>query len=352
MSKKVNATISKCVSCGDELVFNPDLNCLFCVSCKSRIEIKSKNNLTKHNLNDNNEIESINNKDWAQQHKSMQCPNCGATSLLLNHDVSTSCAYCNTSLIAKNDQNNILQPDSIIPFGFGKQKAEEMFKENLKNNWFVSKSFKKNISANEINAYYFPAFLFDADCLSNYNGRLYKNEEFKDRNGLKEVRKKYFTINGTQITNHRNIEVEASNYLSQYELNAIRPYNFSLAKQFTNEYVFGYKLEKNSVSIMDSNKTAQRLIKDEIKDSVLKKYSYDGIENFELQTIFSNEKYNYCVLPIYKINYSHKNKNYSNIMNGQTGKLAGDYPKSKAKIMFIILLILMVFLLPILLFIL
>ena len=69
-------------------------------------------------------------------------------------------------------------------------------------------------------------------------------------------------------------------------------------------------------------------------------------------TSFYNQKYKYCMLPIYRINFSYKNKTYTNVMNGQTGSLGGDYPKSAGKISLVVILSILGFLLPIILFVL
>ena len=55
------------------------------------------------------------------------------------------------------------------------------------------------------------------------------------------------------------------------------------------------------------------------------------------------------MLPMYRINFNYKNKKYSNIINGQTGKVGGNIPKSKFKIALIVIGIILGFLLPIIL---
>ena len=347
MRKKITALTKKCSSCGFDMVFDPDKKSLFCVSCHNKQDIVSKPGLNKHNLNTEDTLLNHENQEWAQEMKTMQCPNCGAHSVLQNFNTSATCPYCNTSLIASNEHFNGLKPDSIIPFQFGKSKAEQLFKEKLKKKWFLPNKFKNSINADEINAYYFPTFVFDAECSTNYTGRLYKNVKSRKENGETETVRKYFHIDGLKETKHENIEIEASTHLSQYELEAIKPYDFKQAENYSDAYVQGYSLEHYSNSAKDSYKKAKSIIKKEIKEIILNKYKHDGVDDFEMDTMFSNEKYSYCVLPLYRINYSYKNTNYSNVMNGQTGSLGGKYPKSGWKISLLVMSILMVVLFPI-----
>ena len=352
MNKKLKVATNQCGGCGFDLVFNPEKCCLICPSCNKEKEIVSEFGLNKHDLNDESKISHA-NQEWKNQMKTMQCPNCGANSVLQNFKTSASCPYCNTSLIASEENFDGLKPDAIIPFAFGKQKAAQLFKEKMKNKMFIPKNFKASINEGDINSYYFPTFVFDADCETIYDGRLYKDIKVKssnNENGFSEVKRKYFKINGFKHTRHKDIEVEASDHLTQYELNIIKPYNFGKARTYSNDFVQGSILENYSTSVKDAYKTAKNEINHTIKKDILWEHSHDGVDYLNLNTKFISEKYSYCVLPLYRINYSYKNKNYSNIMNGQTGSLGGSYPKSGLKIVMFIMLLSLVVLLPVILF--
>lgn len=349
MAGNIKANLSKCAGCGDDMVFDPTSQSLLCPSCKSYKKIKITTGLIKHGVNENL-TEHKNNQ--TNQTKEMQCPNCGAICMLNQHQMSASCQYCSTALVASNENFIGLKPDSIVPFAFDKHKAEELFKQKLKSKWLVPKKFKESISANSLFAFYFPAFVFEADCMTTYSGRLYNEETIREEDGSSHTKRKYFNISGIQPSRHENIEIEASKYLNQYELNLVRPYNLNQAKVYSDEFIFGFSLENYSNSVQECNKQAQIIMKQYIKNIILNKYNHDGVSSLDMQTKFSNEKFSYCVLPMYRISYSHNGKNYSNIMNGQTGKLGGNYPKSGWKIALIVIAIVAFLGLPLLLFIL
>ncbi|MBQ8615834.1 MAG: hypothetical protein IJ415_04635 [Clostridia bacterium] len=345
MKKEIKALSNKCSGCGDDIIFNPDLNCVVCPSCKQTKSIKPNSQYSKHGVENKADLLDKNN-EWASQNKTMSCPNCGAQVVLNKFQASSNCPYCNSELVASMEKFTGLKPDAIIPFKFGKEKAIEMFKEKIKNKWLVPSKFKKSISAKEVHAYYFPTFIFEADCHTRYEGRLYETYTVKDKDGNSETRRRYFNISGIKDTKHEGIEVEASTKLTQYELNLVRPYDKKQAQAYTDEYVYGFDLEYYSNSVNETYTQAQTIMKQDIKNQILRGYNYDGVDSFTMFNEFSNPKYSYVMLPMYRINYSYKNKNYSNIMNGQTGALGGDYPKSALKISMIVLLIMLAFLLP------
>lgn len=347
MPKKIKALSNQCVGCGDNLIYNPETASLFCPSCKQTKKITTKSGMPKHDvkssLNNSNK-----NKDWAETNKYMECPSCGASVILKNFQVTSACPYCDTSLMALTSEYNIQKPDSIIPFAISKKQAELRFKENLRNKTFAPKQFKQNIKADEIHAYYFPSIIFNANCSSTYSGRLYENYTETDENGLKETKRKYFPISGLKVTRHKNIEISASSKISQSELFEIRPYDFSKVQNYNDDYVYGYDLECNSNSIMETSKIAQSEIEDEIKEKILDDNPCDGVDRLDISTKYDLFNYSHCVLPLYRFNFTYKNVKYSNVMNGQTGLITGSYPKSSSKIILLILGILLAIGLPIL----
>ena len=69
----------------------------------------------------------------------------------------------------------------------------------------------------------------------------------------------------------------------------------------------------------------------------------DMIELEVLSGGYSNETYKYILIPVYSTTYDYKGKNYTVMINGQTGKVNGLYPYSIAKIVLIVIVLIIVF---------
>ena len=347
MQNKFQTSAGKCLTCGENVTFNPDNQTLDCPACSTQNKIDSRKGLFKHSLDETTKLTNHKNLDLANKSQSMQCINCGASIIMFGYQSSGTCPYCNTNMIAKADNISALAPDSIIPFKFGKNRASQIFKEKLKKKWLVSIKFKKSITSDDVKAYYFPSFVFDAEASTIYDGRLYRVVTKTNKDGSTETVRKYFSIGGRKETEHNNIEIEASTKISQFELSSIKPYRYQDACAYNPDYIYGYSLEQHSESISDSNKRAEIIMKNVIRKEILKDYKHDGVDYLNLTPTFYNKKYSYCILPMYRINFSHKNKKYSNVMNGQTGALSGKYPKSGLKITLLVLSILLIVGVPI-----
>jgi hypothetical protein len=58
----------------------------------------------------------------------------------------------------------------------------------------------------------------------------------------------------------------------------------------------------------------------------------DTHRQLEVETRFSQVNSDLCLLPVYVLSYRYKDKLYRFLVNGQTGKIAGDKPLSWRKI--------------------
>ena len=346
--KKIDALSNKCESCGNNLIFNPEMQALFCPACKISKSIDTSDNYLKHDFDVNAPAIDA-NEEWKNQDKAMKCPNCGASVVLQGYEISSTCPYCDTSLISTGDKNAKIKPDGIIPFAIGPQKATELFINRIKKSKLAPNSFRKKVTADSIHSYYFPAFIYNAECNTNYSGMLYNEHTVRDSKGFTQTKRRYFRIEGTIRTLHKNIEIEASEKIGQLELLAVKPYNFDKAKQFSNDYLSGYCAECYSSSVKNTFNAANTVIKSSIRTSILKKYSYDGVSNLDMNINYLTKNYSYFMLPMYRVNFNFKNKKYSNIINGQTGKVGGKVPKSKWKISLIVIASILAFLIPIIL---
>jgi hypothetical protein len=66
---------------------------------------------------------------------------------------------------------------------------------------------------------------------------------------------------------------------------------------------------------------------------------YDEVRNVRIAPDYRDETYKHILIPIYATAFTYGNKNYSVLINGQTGKIKGEYPKSPVKIGIIVAII-------------
>lgn len=332
---------NKCPNCGGDLVFNPSGSNLVCQKCTSKIAIKSEYNFQKHDFFGSNKHNKVNG-----QNNKTQCPNCGSQIVLKAHQFSGVCQYCSTSVVVDNLQLMTETPDAVIPFAFDKGQASGVFAMQVKKNFWAPRRFKKQLPESKIEGDYIPSFAFNADVNCTYSGMLYKNVTRKKSDGSTTTERKYFPISGRYAGTYNNVLVEASSKIAQQHLTGVLPFDYKGLKKYNDDFISGYVVENYNETVSDCYAKYNSILDSLVRADILKKYTYDGVSSFKCNKSLQNQTYSYYIVPVYKFEYKYKNKVFETYMNGQTGQIDRNIPKSGLKIALTILIPLLIFFLP------
>lgn len=338
IEQQIKTTDSACPSCGATMKYAPHKQKLFCENCETCKDINFVK-LTNKRPWEQRDKATKSTQDWAKKAKILKCSNCGANVELNKLEYTKKCPYCETSLVGEGEILDEIQPDGIIPFKFSKQQVSENFINGVKKKFFVPKAFKKAIPTENIDGVYVPSFTFDAKTFSVYKGVLEKEHTRKNSRGESETYTTTKHISGEHDANLQNIAVESSTVLNQAQFADILPFDMVDLVEFKQGFIMGYTVEQYESTVDNCMVIAKRIMEEQIKRQILSKYSYDSVRSFDMTTTYSEQKYLYNLLPVYKCNFTYKNKNYTTFMNGQTGKVGGGFPISVWKVLLVVLLV-------------
>jgi len=327
--------MNKCKSCGSKINFVPKQKGCQCESCGTVFPARYNYNFNKKPFSENIVLKVDN---FANNTKSLKCSSCGATMLLNKLQTQSNCPYCGNTSITESRKNKLMYIDSIIPFTFSKEDALKNFKSTLLKKFYAKKSVFKGVNINSINGLYVNAFVFDMVVNSSYSGVFSYTKTTTDKDGNSKTEIVHKNISGTYKNNFYNITVEANSHIDQMDLNSIMPFNFGSAVEFREDFMNGYLLEYENKMFDDCVKIAENIIKKRIENDLLREHNCDRIVSLDLKTQYLDRKYNYCLLPIYTISNTYKNKKYTSLINGQTGKI-GQLPISGWKVLLTVLFV-------------
>lgn len=324
---------AKCSGCGGMLIYDAKSQNLVCKSCSSQTEINKIPNFSKNDYSETIVASS-------RKKTTCNCSNCGASLEVEEREITKKCPYCESNFVVENQDINGLIPDLIIPFQFNKESAIQKYKSGVKKKHFLPNKFKKSPNLDNISGTYLPSFSFDTVTDSIYNGRLTESHTRRRPDGRTET---YYTsrnISGTRHYNFTNFIVEASSQTDQATMETIKPFNIDETStyKYDADFLRGYSVESYDNDLHSCKILSENLIKERIKRMILASYSYDRVDYFNLTTTFSDYKYAYILVPVYFINFKYKQKDYTAVLNGQTGTLGGKLPKSGWKIAFTIII--------------
>ena len=322
--------MKKCTSCGGSLIFNPSTGNLYCLNCGNQKEIKQNQNFLVHKFDMNVELDET---DTVPKVLGSHCPSCGAVFEGNKYTISDICEYCGANLVADFSLTSKSSPDACIPFAFDKEIAKQKFKQGLKKKWFLPNKLKSGAFKNNIESVYVPAYLMNIQSENQYYGRLYT----KSRRSDGSTKTYYKNIAGVENIITRNITIECSSAINQLTFDNIKPFDFSSLVKFNSDYLLGYSVEYFDKKIEDVKSLVKEIVASDVRKTILRGYVYDGIDYLHINTKYTNSEYSKIILPTYKVSYKYKNKQYVTYMNGQTGKVGGNLPRSALKIFMFVL---------------
>ena len=319
--------INNCSNCGGKVEFSPLDKALKCTKCGSIYPLESTTNATKKPVTKAAEDEGF--TKWENEERSFQCSNCGAKITLHNLEMTNKCQYCNTFSLVPLEALPGLKPDIILPFRISKDRARQIFQDNISKKWLIPNEFKKKLPKIELGAMYVSGFTFSFDTISIYNG-MRSVTSTSSINGKMVTSVHEVPFSGVYNHKFNNVVVEASNKIEQSQINSILPFNFGDSYDYNAGFLKGFTADYYNRPLSQSLNMAKGIAKNEIYSMV--KNQYQNVESLSVSTNFGDERYNYALLPVYFINYKYKDKTYLNLMNGQDGKVGGKCPRSKVKI--------------------
>lgn len=323
----------KCTGCGSNMVFHPDTQTLLCPHCGNKKEFGSNAISGEFDLREG----LLLSPKWSNETVVFECDNCGAKVVLESGQSATECPFCATSHVRKSSELAGIKPHAVIPFAFGRDKALQFSKAWAKKRLYAPRSFKKNLSAQNIKGCYTPCFTFDSDTFSYYEGRIGQTRTRTVGSGKNRRTQTYVVwrnIRGTYQYRFDDVLITAGTKFDQNKLDSVSPFDTNNAKKYEENYLLGFMAYHYDCELQSCWAQAKSSIDKTLRRKILSQYSYDKVAYLNVSTMHSDLSYKYVMLPVYIGNYKFKNKLYNFFVNGSTGKVAGKTPKSVLKIIF------------------
>ncbi|MBP5466360.1 MAG: hypothetical protein J6Y43_02200, partial [Clostridia bacterium] len=328
----------KCPGCGANMIFDADLQMLYCPHCGSKKELGETRTAQEQDLMAGLSADS----EWKSDETVVfRCENCGVKVVLAKSETAKTCPFCGTAHVQKTVELAGLKPDAVLPFTFGHDKALEFSKEWARKRFFAPRKFKKNLSPENVNGVYTPCFTFDSHTYSTYQGRIGKTHTRtvgSGKNRRTETYTVWRNISGTFSDFFDDIAIAAGDKCGQKQLDKISPYDTNSSKENKEQYLLGFMAYHYDYELSSCWNVAKSKMDAIIKQRILAQYTYDKVDYLNVSTTHEGVKYKYVMLPVYVGNFTFRQKLYNFFVNGTTGRTYGKYPKSGLKIGLLVLL--------------
>ena len=261
-----------------------------------------------------------------------RCPSCAAAIICDHTTAATSCPYCGNPTVVPGQFSDELRPDYVIPFKYEKAAAIEALKKYYKGKRLLPKSFADANHLEEIKGIYVPFWLYDGEteAAMRFHGtrvhtHMSGNYRITDTDHYRVTREGYVAF--------QNVPVDASSKMPDAHMDSIEPFNYGDLKPFSTAYLPGFLADKYDEDAEKCSKRAnERIIASTERVFMDTASGYTTLRREYSNINLRRGGIKYALMPVWLLTTKWKEKSFLFAMNGQTGKLIGDLPVDKGRL--------------------
>ncbi|WP_106769298.1 TFIIB-type zinc ribbon-containing protein [Paenibacillus faecalis] len=310
----------KCPNCGSGMVFDSETGALSCLSCGRKDNIEQLSDpLTQHVFLE------------GDQAREYHCNSCGAVIMTEAETSATTCTFCGSAVVLGDRLTGELAPVKIIPFSISKEEAMKAFRKWCRNGLLTPNGFMTADRIKGITGMYVPFWLYDLNNKIEVQGLGTKVKKYTSGE-YEYTETQHFDIYRQLRLNFIRLPIDASEKMKDELMDKLEPFPYDQLKDFKTPYLAGYIAEKYSYNDEELFPRAKEKIREYIDSyisSTVSGYTSVNYTNKHIDTTL--KKADYTLFPVWIVHYDYDKSEYMFAMNGQTGKVVGKPPISKAK---------------------
>lgn len=344
-----------CPACGAEAHWNPAKQALVCSYCgtTSPAEIRADGQIVEHDLVKALREIPDSRRGWATQKVSVRCQSCNAISVFDPQRVAQRCDFCGSAQLVKyEDVKEVFRPESVLAFKISETQVRETIRRWYGSHWFAPNRLKGAALTDRVHGIYLPYWTFDAQVHAQWNAEsgyhYYETEYYTDNNGQRQARQVQHTRwqpSAGQVEHFFDDElVAASVGVEAAKLRAIEPFPTEELVPYNTGYVAGWVVERYQLDLVAAAQHSREVMDRKLSALCASQVPGDTHRNLNVDADYSGQTFKHILLPVWLLSYSYGARKFQVVVNGYTGEIAGEYPKSWIKITLAIVVVILVIL--------
>ncbi len=340
-----------CTQCGAQLTFSADKQQLSCGHCGNGQPLPfTKSRIVENPLSFRVEGDGLPQAP-TEEKRLFTCGNCGAKTQI-NLDVPTlTCAFCGSRSVNPDAQKTrLVEPAGVLPFRISRAAAQERFKDWVGTDWLSPSDLKDGAMLDNLHGIYIPYWTFDARAESSWSGEAgfhyFVSVQTQNSNGQTVTQQQQKTRweyrSGHHSATYDDLLLMASRRLTQQEdsVRDVSHYDMTGVVDYDPRFLLGWEAEVYSIDLGESTRKAEEQLREREHQACANQLGGDTQQGLSVSTSLSEQTFKHLLLPLWICAYTYNGKLYRFLVNGQTGQVAGERPKSWIKIALLVLALL------------
>ena len=350
-----------CAACGAQAAWNPSKQLLVCPFCGTATPFKV--DAATGQIEELDLVKALrelpeDQRGWATATRTVQCQSCKAVSVFDPARVGQNCDFCGSpALVDYQEIKAPIRPQSLLPFKVTESQVREQIRRWYASKWLAPGRLKSRALVDRVHGVYIPYWTFDAQVVCPWTAEAghyyYTTETYRDNQGrqqTRQVRHVRWEPAAGEVRHFFDDEpVPGTHGVSQPLLKGVEPFPTKELVTYDTAYLSGFVVEHYQVILVDAAERSQAAMQRQLYEMCAAQVPGDTQRNLQIQPSYSGRTFKHILVPIWLLTYMFAAKAYQVVVNGYTGRMAGDYPKSPWKIALLVLLGLVVLMIVLLL---
>ena len=337
------ATLAKhpCPACGAQAEWNASKQKLVCPFCgtESPYQIDRQTGAVA-------EIDLVTtlrelpeeDRGWQTERRSVQCQSCKAVMVYDPQRVGQNCEFCGSPALVSYDEIKApIRPHGVLPFCIDKHRVRDDIRRWWRSKWLAPNKLHKLSMVDKVHSIYIPYWTFDARVHCPWEGEA--GHYYYVRSGNKRVRRvRWEPASGVIDHVFDDDPVPGTQGLPIKLLRKVEPFPTGDCVKYDTAFLAGHVVEHYKVVLLEAAKQSQEQMHARLMELCAAQIPGDTYRNLQIHPTYSARTFKHLLVPIWLLTYNYGRSAYQVLVNGCTGKIAGEYPYSVWKVLLLIVL--------------
>jgi hypothetical protein len=343
-----------CPACGAEAVWNPAkqaLVCQFCGTTSAATLDSATGQIVEHDLAEALRGIGDDKRGWQAEKRYVKCQSCQAISVLDPARQAQRCEFCGSAQLVPYEQNlESFRPESLLPFKISEDQARDRIRSWYGKLWLAPNALKRRALTDTVKGIYLPYWTFDAHVDASWTAEAghyyYETETYTDSGGrtqTRQVQQVRWEPAAGQLTNFFDDDlVCASVGVHAPLLRGIEPFPTAELKPYDAGYVTGWVVERYQIDLGAAARASREAMDAKLRAMCAAQIPGDTYRSLEVRANYSGQTYKHILAPVWLLSYTFGARAFQAVLNGVTGSIQGEYPKSWIKVALLVVAIVVV----------
>jgi hypothetical protein len=327
-----------CPACGGEAQWNPAKQALVCAYCgtESPYTLKTDGEVIEHDLVTALKAVPQSARGWQDDRRPVRCQHCQAISVFSGAQQGKACDFCgSTALVPFEETGDIIRPETLLPFAVDEPGARARVRKWYGSRWWAPNNLNQKALTDTLHGVYLPYWTFDAQVGARYTAEA--GTYFQNSQNKQEIR--WRQVSGRIDHFFDDTLVCASRGVHPQLVQAVEPFptTSERLKPYDPGYLSGWTVERYQLDLVGAAQQGRQRMLDAARQMCAGAIQADTQRNLQVEAQFDEQTFKHVLLPIWLVGYRYGARDFQVVINGATGQVAGEYPKSWVKIGFAVL---------------